>query len=155
MTQPCMRRPLLQLSNDSNRLDREIQRRRSDCDETEYFGLTFSTLFSSVCYSRVCSKLEVTYKEASLPCQSFITQNSLAKRKKYDTGPSAKSCQTILYLKTEIKPFSRLSAHFVYVFSVTHRCPACVYHRPRGLWPACTPRSLYPLSERPHNGKDH
>lgn len=109
MTQPCMRRPLLQLSNDSNRLDREIQRRRSDCDETEYFGLTFSTLFSSVCYSRVCSKLEVTYKEASLPCQSFITQNSLAKRKNMTLVRVLNHARPYSTLKRKSSPFHDLA----------------------------------------------
>ena len=38
----------LQLSKSSHRMDHGILRRRSDCDETEYFGLTLSTLIHLV-----------------------------------------------------------------------------------------------------------
>ena len=33
-----------------------------------------------------------------------------------NAGPSRKSCQTILYLKTEIKPFSQLSGILIMFF---------------------------------------
>ena len=88
-----------------------------------------------------CSKLESTSNGSETPVSIISSLKTTHRSKNVVAGPSAKSCQTILYLKREIKPFSRLSAHFVYVFSVTHRSRACAYHRPRDRWRACTPQS--------------
>ena len=88
-----------------------------------------------------CSKLESTSNGSETPVSIISSLKTIHRSKNVVAGPSAKSCQTILYLKREIKPFSRLSAHFVYVFSVTHRFLSCVYRRPLGLSPTCTLRS--------------
>src|SRR5258705_13411441 len=66
-----------------------------------------------------------------------------------------KTCQTILYLLTEIKTFSLITAPFVYVFSVTHICPACACHSPHGLSLTCTQRCGYRPRANRHIGKDH
>ena len=88
-----------------------------------------------------CSKLESTSNGKRNSRVNISLLKTTHRSKNVVAGPSAKSCQTILYLKREIKPFSRLSAHFVYVFSVTHRYLSCVYRRPPGLSLTCMPRS--------------
>src|SRR6476620_10432177 len=59
-----------------------------------------------------CSKLESTSKGSETPVSIILLLKTTHRSKNVVAGPSAKSCQTILYLKREIKPFSRLSAHF-------------------------------------------
>src|SRR5215510_8133189 len=93
----------------------------------------FNTLFPSGSFLHPFPlRKMVTY------CQRFLHSNARLKLKNLAAGPSAKSCQTILYLQLEIKRFSRLSGHSVYVFSVTRRSLSSSYHRPHGLSPACT-----------------
>lgn len=69
------------LSKSSNRMDQKIQRRRSDCNETEYFGLTCSTLSSSICYSRVVLNLSSLPIESEPPV-SILTPAATHKSKK-------------------------------------------------------------------------
>ena len=148
---PCMRRPQLQLSkvqatwtNDPNGCARTAMKQNTA------WPYLFSTLYSPRCCSRVV-RIGGRASRATI----FTLKAARKISKNHAAGPSAKSCQTILYLQAEIKPFSRLSAHFVYVFSVTHRCHAYAYHRPHGLSLTCMLRSWYRPNERPHNDTDH
>ena len=152
-TQPCMRRPptvvkkFEPLGPCSPTDDARIAMKQNTSALHAVFHLHEDAVPS-------CSKLESTSDGSETPVSIISSLKTTHRSKNVVAGPSAKSCQTILYLKREIKPFSRLSAHFVYVFSVTHRCLSSSYHRPHGLSRACTQRSSYRSNERPHNGKD-
>jgi hypothetical protein len=52
----------------------------------------------------------------NIPCQRFRPSNHRAVLSNLNAGPGRKSCQTILYLKTEIKPFSLLSGFLIMFF---------------------------------------
>jgi hypothetical protein len=96
-------------------------------------ALTRSTLSSSIRYSRVDLTSSFLIGNELPRVNDFALKPKVQIMRNLGAGPSAKSWQTILYLKLEIKPFSRLSAEYVYVFSVTHRCLSSVCRRPRGL----------------------
>jgi len=82
-----------------------------------------------------------------------------------DLKPLLKTCRITILVRAQNLPDHTLPfggnqdfliayAQFLYVFSVTHRCPACGYRRPLDQWPTCTPRYAYPPNARPRNGTD-
>ena len=88
-------------------------------------------------------------------CLNDSVREAAAENNKTLASFEYKNFQTILYLLTEIKTFSLITGPIVYVFSVTHICPACVCHRPHGLSLACTQRCGCRRSANQHIDKDH
>ena len=94
---------------------------------TEYFGPSRSTPSSLIRYTRVTPDLFILI-ENELPLVNDFALKPVAQILRIlNAGPSRKSCQTILYLKSEIKPFSLFSAdQFMFFRSRIDASAACV-----------------------------